>query len=144
MSLQKFFILLITLSLNTSLFGQDKKVADLMKRAKSGDAAAQFYLGVRYTDGQGVPQDYAEAVKWFRKAADQGLGQAQVNLGVMYAVGRGVPQDDVIAYKWLNIGAAQGHENAKKVKSIIAERMTREQIAEAQKLSREWKPKANP
>ena len=52
--------------------------------AKQGDADAQFYLGLMYYEGQGVPQDYAEAVKWYRKAAEQGNALAQVNLGVMY------------------------------------------------------------
>ena len=44
-------------------------------------------------NGQGVPQDYAEAVTWYRKAAEQGDADAQYNLGVMYAKGQGVPQD---------------------------------------------------
>ncbi|HCN10096.1 MAG TPA: hypothetical protein DIT01_19390, partial [Lentisphaeria bacterium] len=47
-----------------------------------------------------VPQDDAEAVKWFRKAAEQGYPQAQYNLGVAYANGEGVPEDDVAAVKW--------------------------------------------
>ena len=54
---------------------------------------AQISLGIMYANGQGVPQDYAEAVKWFRLAADQGDATAQFNLGIMYAKGQGVPQD---------------------------------------------------
>ena len=49
--------------------------------ADQGDATAQYDLGLMYAKGQGVPQDYAEAVKWFRKAADQGDASAQYNLG---------------------------------------------------------------
>ena len=60
-----------------------------------------------YTEGQGVPQDYAEAMRWYSLAADQGLATAQVNLGVMYGTGRGVPQDDVEAHVWYNLAAAQ-------------------------------------
>ena len=56
----------------------------------------------------------------------------------MYAKGEGVAQDDVMGYMWCNLAAAQGNEEAKTNKGIISERMTREQIAEAQKLSREW------
>ena len=63
------------------------------KDAESGDAKAQHNLGVMYENGQGVPQDYAEALKWFRLAADQGDAKAQHNLGVMYYYGEGVPQD---------------------------------------------------
>jgi uncharacterized protein len=55
--------------------------------------------GVLYEEGQGVPQDYAEAVKWFQLAADQGLAIAQNNLGAMYYNGQGVPQDYVQAHK---------------------------------------------
>ena len=51
---------------------------------------AQSILGVMYANGRGVPQDYAEAVKWYRLAADQGDAEAQHNLGVMYASGEGV------------------------------------------------------
>ena len=54
---------------------------------------AQYNLGIMYAKGQGVPQDYAEAVKWYRLAADQGIPTAQNNLGFMYAKGEGVPQD---------------------------------------------------
>ena len=51
--------------------------------AEQRDAEAQFLLGVRYRDGTGVPQDDAEAVRWYRLAADQGLAGAQRNLGSM-------------------------------------------------------------
>ena len=59
------------------------------------------------------------------------------NLGLMYANGRGVPEDDVQAYAWFSIVAAQGNEKAKKYKGIIEKKMTRSQVAEAQKLARE-------
>jgi uncharacterized protein len=85
-----------------------------------------------------VPEDDAEAVKWYRKAAEQGYANAQFNLGLMYLNGEGVPEDNVFAYMWFNLAAAQGDEDAKKGKGMISENMTKEQIAEAQKLSREW------
>jgi len=65
-----------------------------------GNADAQNSLGVRYARGQGVPQDYAQAVSWYRKAADQVSPKAQNNLGFMYRDGRGVAQDYVAAHKW--------------------------------------------
>jgi uncharacterized protein len=60
------------------------------------------------------------------------------NLGVMYSNGEGVPEDNVLAYMWFNLAAAQGDEDAQRGKVMISENMTKEQIAEAQKLSREW------
>jgi TPR repeat protein len=89
----------------------------------------------------GVPQDYAEAVKWFRRAAEQGQAGAQYNLGLMYGNGDGVPQDHMLAHMWFNLAAAQGLVPAKENRDIAAKRMTSEQIAEAQRLAREWKPK---
>jgi TPR repeat protein len=62
-------------------------------RPSQGDVLAQYLLGSVFLIGQGVTQDYAESVKWLRRAADQGHSGAQFVLGGMYAVGRGVPLD---------------------------------------------------
>ena len=80
----------------------------------------------------------AGELETIKKAAEQGQAEAQYNLGFMYDQGEGVPEDDAKAYAWLSIVAAQGDESAKKNKDIVTERMTRAQIAEAQKLSREY------
>jgi TPR repeat protein len=61
-----------------------------------------------YEQGQGVPQDYAEAVRWYRKAADQGHAGAQLFLGLMYDRGQGVPQDYAEAVHWFCKAADQG------------------------------------
>ena len=79
------------------------------KDAEIGDAEAQHNLGLWYYNGQGVPQDFAEAVKWTRLAADQGYVRAQYNLGGMYDNGEGVPQDDAEAVKWYRFAADQGY-----------------------------------
>ncbi len=79
--------------------------------------------------------DNLEALK---KAAEQGHASAQLNLGNRYDLGEGVPEDDIQAYAWLSIAAAQGDELAKENKDILTKEMTREQIADAQKLSREY------
>ncbi len=63
---------------------------------------------------------------------------AQTNLGLMYANGEGVPEDLVLAYMWYNLSAAQGNSRARWNKIIVEQGMTPEQIAEAQRLSREW------
>ena len=98
----------------------------------------QYILGNMYHHGRGVPQDDAEAVKWYRKGAEQNWPGAQENLGVSYAEGRGVPQDYVRALMWLNLAAEQGGKDSIKKHDILAKRMTPAQIAEAQKLAREW------
>ena len=82
-------------------------VDSLKEEAAQGDANAQFTLGVRYSRGRGVPQGYAEALKWYRLAANQGKAAAQLNLGVMYHEGEGVPRDYVQALKWYRLAAAQ-------------------------------------
>ena len=78
-------------------------------------------------------------MRWYRLAADQGNAFAQNNLGLMYAQGFGVPEDIVLAYMWFNLSAAQGHSVAPLSKDFLeAAVMTREQITEGQRLSREW------
>ena len=101
---------------------------------------AQNNLGGMYEFGRGVPQDYGEAVRWYRLAADQGHASAQRNLGGMYADGRGVPQDDVAAHMWANLAAAQGDETARELRDYLSERMSSGQIAAAQRAAREWHP----
>ena len=76
--------------------------------AEQGDDDAQFGLGYMYDEGQGVPQDDAEAAKWYLKAAEQGYAEAQINLGSMYENGKGVPQDDAEAVTWYRRSAEQG------------------------------------
>ena len=110
------------------------------KSAEQGDAEAQTNLGVMYDKGRGVPQDYAAAAFWYRKSAEQGDARAQYNLGLMYRNGEGVTQDYVQAHMWLNLAAANGDADAVKNRDIVAAKMTPAQIAEAQKLAREWKP----
>ena len=62
-----------------------------------------------YTIALGVPQDDAEAVRWYRLSADQGNADAQYNLGFMYANGLGVPQDEAEAVRWYRLSADQGN-----------------------------------
>jgi uncharacterized protein len=113
------------------------------KIADKGYAPAQNNLGVMYETGRGVLQDYVTAVKWYRKAADHNYVTAQSNLGHMYANGKGLPQDYVLAYMWLNLAAARGHKDAAQNRNKISAQMTPAQMAEAQKLGREWLQKIN-
>jgi TPR repeat protein len=66
---------------------------DLRQTAQKGDAAAQLQLGDVYRIGQGLRQDFGEAVKWYRLSAAQGNIAAQINLGTMYHLGLGVTKD---------------------------------------------------
>jgi uncharacterized protein len=99
-----------------------------------------------FASGKGVQQDDVEAAKWYRKAADQGYADADYNIGFMYATGQGVPQDYVQAYQWFETAAAryarsetESRARAVKYRDLIAKRMTPAQIAEAEKLERDWK-----
>ena len=114
------------------------------KAAGQGDASAQYNLGSMYDKGQGVPQDYAAALSWYRMAADQGDADAQFNLAAMYDKGQGVSQDYINAHMWFDLAAAQGDLDAMEQRSLVEKRMTKSQLAEALKLSREWKPKPTP
>ena len=91
----------------------DTQDIDAVRRAaEQGEAKAQRALGRAYDLGRGVPQDYAEALKWYRLSADQGNGEAQANLGFMYHNGEGVAQDYLEALKWYRLSADQGNGEA--------------------------------
>ena len=113
------------------------------KAAEQGGGYAQFSLGFMYGDGRGLSQDYAEAMKWFRKAVEKGVAAARLGLGIMYDKGLGVPQDYVQAHMWYNLAASRlppGKERDKAVENRdnLAAKMTLAQIAEAQRMAREW------
>ena len=80
---------------------------ELEKKAEAGDPYAQFNLGNAYYKGNGVPQDYKEAVKWYTKSAEQGFADAQCNLASCYHKGEGVSQDIEEAVKWWKKAAEQ-------------------------------------
>jgi TPR repeat protein len=114
--------------------------------AEKGQAPAQFILAGAYL----TIQNYTEAVKWYRRAADQGYGDAQDSLGKIYLAGLGVQQNYTQAYMWLTLAAAN-HElptdektrnDAAHNRDQAAAKMTPEQIAEARRLIGAWKPKA--
>ncbi len=118
-------------------------LAETRQSADQGDAIAQFDLGWMYFWGLGdLPQDSTQAVAWYRQAADQGYAAAQYNLALMYHNGEGVPQDDVEAHKWRNLAASRVTGDKQKeyaeVRDATAKQMTPAQLAEAQRLAREW------
>jgi TPR repeat protein len=120
------------------------------KAAEQGEARSELNLGAMYSAGNGVPQDYAAAADWYRKAAEQGEATAKFNLGVVYgSVGRGVPLDYVEAYKWLSLvvssssGDDKQKSDAARARDLVAGQLTTQQLAEAQRRAREWKPKSS-
>lgn len=114
------------------------------KAAEQGNADSQNNLALMYEHGQGGPQDYVAAVAWYRKAADQGNAAAQHNLGHMYEDGKGVPQNYTQAHMWFNLAASKANGDQQKKSSdareSVAHKMTPQQIEEAQRLARQWKP----
>ena len=91
---------------------KEKGIVLIRRSAEQGYADAQFNLGLAYYRGEGVSQDYTQAVSWYRKAAEQGVAAAQYNLGVCYYKGEGVSQDYVQAVSWWCKAAEQGHSLA--------------------------------
>ena len=91
---------------------EPQEIRELRAKAASGDAAAQYDLGRRYYEGEGIPKNYREAVKWYRRAADQGDAKAQNKLGWIFAYGMGVPENDAEAVKWYRRAADQGYAHA--------------------------------
>ena len=114
------------------------------KAAEQNYAPAQFMLAGSYETGEGVTKDYAQAVKWYRKAAEQNYAVAQSNLSGCYYIGNGVAKDYVESYKWTLLAAGQGWESAKKFATTLENEMSREQIAEGQRLARNFKPREVP
>lgn len=114
------------------------------KAADRGDAHAQANLAILYANGQGVAQDYAEAASWYRKAANRGDAHAQILPGDMYESGQGVLQDYVQSHVLWNLAASRSADpvqraDAARRRDLVAAKMSTAQIADAQRLAREWK-----
>ena len=148
----------------------DKKAAQWYRlAAEQGDSSAQFIVGLISANGQGIIKDGKEAMRWCRLAvekrvemaevyslakesvpqalkiltrdAEKGIDEAQNNLGYMYEFGTGVPQDYVLAHMWYNLSGLQGNETAIGRLNILERKMSPRQLAKAQEVGRNWKPK---
>jgi len=108
---------------------------EIKRMAELGDTVAQLNLGNSYYVGNGTPQNYNEAAKWYLVAAKKGNAIAQNNLGMMYSVGIGVPKILIKAYVWSSVAAAKGNDQAKKNRDTLARELTRLQLARAQKIA---------
>jgi len=131
--------------------GVDRNTAEAAawyrKAADQGLPEAQAELGNCYLEGNGVPKDIPEGLRWTRLAAEQGFPAAQNTLGLCYSKGTGVTNDYVEAYKWFNLAAAKGGDLAYDAKvnlAMAARFLTPEQIAEGQRLAREFQSRKTP
>ncbi|MBI5685535.1 MAG: sel1 repeat family protein [Verrucomicrobia bacterium] len=114
------------------------------KAADQGYKVAQILLAFCYKNGEGVATNEVEAVKWFRKAGEQGDQLGQYMMGFCSQYGKGAASNLVEAHKWFSLSAAQDYDLAKKTQSEIRQQMTKEQLAEAERLVREFKPQKTP
>lgn len=115
-----------------------------LPRALHGDAQAAHALGAAYASGAGRAEDYAEAARWFRKAAELGSPRARSDLAGLYAKGLGVAQDYVQAYVWFELAAAGFEHGLRRDQAIelhdmMAAFMTPDQRAEARRLVEAWR-----
>ena len=106
--------------------------------AMQGYGDGQYKICELSERGQGVPQDYQESLRWCGLAADHGHGRAMFVLGRLYHTAHGVPHDLVRAHMWYNLATAHGYDDGKRWRDRVADEMSPSQIAEAQKLAREW------
>jgi hypothetical protein len=117
---------------------QVKSLGDLQRLADHGDADAQWKLGVRYHDGEGVPRDDARAMQWFLRAAEQGHVMAQATLGAYYWAGRGVTPDLSKAYFWSLLAFSQGDDNSRSRLEALASQLTKAQVSAARQQAALW------
>lgn len=117
---------------------------ELTPLALRGNPKALGLLGFLYENGFGEPQAYTAAADFYAQGAVQGNPFAQAMLGLLYDKGHGVPQDFILAYKWLNLAAAHtnGHEHDTyaRLRDAIASKMSKDEIAEGQRLALHWIP----
>ncbi len=109
--LRGLLLVLVTLPAAVPSVAQSINISEIIKQAEQGDAKARRRLGEAYRNGEGVPSNYAEASRWFRKAADQGDAGAELDLGEAYVRGQGVAMDSAEAARWYRKAAEQQYED---------------------------------
>jgi len=121
-----------------------RAAALLVVEAQQGSPVAQTYLGYLYQYGLGVPQDYVLATSWLHQAAEQGEPTGQFLLGLLFDKGYGVPVDWVQAEVWLSLAAAHApaaqREYFARMRNSVAQKLTLNQVAEAQRRASAWTP----
>lgn len=115
----------------------DDAAREFQDCANRGEVQGEYYIGLLYEEGQGVPRDYKTALTWYTKAAKKGDVDAAFALGRMYSQGLGVDQDRARAYAWYGRAARGGHYLGKQEQEKCASRMGPEQLKAAQHLAME-------
>lgn len=131
----------------------DTALQEWLPLAEAGDPKAQYQIGVLHYRGEGLPQSFVEAAKWYKKAADRGDADAQYNLGLMYAAGKGIKKDFVRALQWFIIAADTYTANpdgdwaipdpaiAKRSRDLAAAQLEERDVKRAERLAKQWRPK---
>ncbi len=123
---------------------QPKSVSDaatleqLRQLADRGDPSVEYALGARYAFGDGVGQNYSEAVRWFFRAAEQGHVSSQATLGAYYMAGRGVSLDPSKAYFWAYLARAGGDTGSKLRVEMLSSQIPRSEILVLEQRANEW------
>lgn len=113
------------------------------KAVAQGSPDAEYQIGRCFLEGTGVSRDIEQGIQWIRHAAERGFPPAQNQLGQCYEKGKGVPKDPLQAYKWYALAAAKDDAHAVEIRVSLAKveaLLSQEQVAEAQRLAREFKP----
>jgi TPR repeat protein len=116
----------------------DDFIEPVLASADNGNATAQALVGTMYYYGYGLNQDYKKALVWYKLAAESGEVSAQATLGRMHYLGHAVRQDLVQAHKWYDIASINGHQEAGSYRHRVSEKMSHDQIIEAQELAASW------
>ena len=106
----------------------------MLRAAERGNAYAQVKLAWMLEKGVGIRKDYDEAAKWYLAGSRQGLALGQINLALLLASGAVGETDLVGAYKWMKLAAQTGNQGAEKFLPTIREKMSPEELAEAELL----------
>ncbi|MBI4005679.1 MAG: sel1 repeat family protein [Gammaproteobacteria bacterium] len=115
-----------------------------MAKTNETDPLPQYYLGIMYLKGQGVEQNYEEAGKWLRKAAENRFPQAQYNLANLYTEGKGVPKDYETAYIWYRVGASHNHKLSMNAVDKTKAKLSETEYTEAENILTDYLEKYGP
>ncbi len=116
-------------------------LAKYRKSAEKGNANAMNRIGFLFHTGDGVVKSNEEAIRWFKLAAAKGQINSMFHLGYLYSEGMGVPQNYEISHMWFNLSVANGDESAVGNRNYVEKKMSRESIANAQRMAIQCKEK---
>lgn len=120
-----------------------RDITNLLHNSENGNPEAEYLSGILYEFGYGVPQNYTEAAKWYRKAAERDIALAQYIVGVMYEHGQGVPQNYAESYFWLVLASRSEDKDSTTARDEVAVHLTADQMLALKNRANEWKPITN-